>query len=269
MSSLVSRTQNGARRGSLRLPNSLNGAYGDGGFEVLSEDGERVLCRGWRRGDDGDRRAVLVVLPAAEQPSPSSLDRFAHEFGLKIELDGAWAAQPLELDARRRSAHVGARGYRRRAARSVARRAHGDGTISSRGHRHCEGFGPRSCARTRPQGRQAGQHSGEQRDGGGAAHGIWHRFAALSSATGFRAFRCPQRHARLYGAGANRTDEPFDRLPQRSLRPRRNLIRNADGSFAVHRRGSHRMGALPPRQAAVGARRPCRTEFQTPSRRSF
>src|SRR5260370_12128758 len=97
MSSLVSRTQTGARARSLRLPNSLNGPDWDGGCELLSEDRERVLCRAWRRGDDGDRRAVLVVLPAADHPSPSSLDRFAHEFGLKTELDGAWAAQPLEL----------------------------------------------------------------------------------------------------------------------------------------------------------------------------
>src|ERR1700730_14403264 len=97
MSSLVSRTHTGARRRSLRLPNSLNGAYWDGSFEVLSEDGERVLCRAWRRDDDGDRRAVLVVLPAADHPSPSNLDRLAHEYGLKIELGGAWAAQPLEL----------------------------------------------------------------------------------------------------------------------------------------------------------------------------
>ena len=40
---------------------------------------------------------MLVVLPTAEHPSPSNLDRFAHEFGLKKELDGVWAAQPLEL----------------------------------------------------------------------------------------------------------------------------------------------------------------------------
>ena len=97
MSSLVSRTQTGAGRRSLRLPDSLNGACWDGSCEVLSEDGERVFCRGWRRGDDGNRRAVLFVLPAAEHPSPSNLDRFAHEFGLKNELDGPWAVRPLEL----------------------------------------------------------------------------------------------------------------------------------------------------------------------------
>jgi predicted ATPase len=63
----------------------------------LWEDGERVFCRGWRLGADGDRSAVLVVLPAAENPPPASLDRLAHEFGLKDELDGAWAVRPLEL----------------------------------------------------------------------------------------------------------------------------------------------------------------------------
>src|SRR5438132_1000081 len=75
----------------------LNGVYPDGSRQVLWEDGERVFCRGWRLGDDGNPSAVLVVLPAGEHPSPSSLDRLAHEYGLKDELDGAWAVQPLEL----------------------------------------------------------------------------------------------------------------------------------------------------------------------------
>ena len=40
---------------------------------------------------------MLVVLLAAEHPPSASLDRFVHEFGLKDELDGAWAVRPLEL----------------------------------------------------------------------------------------------------------------------------------------------------------------------------
>jgi PAS domain S-box-containing protein len=49
-------------------------------------------------GADGNRSAVLAVLPASEQPSPACLDRLAHEYGLKDELGGAWTVRPLELD---------------------------------------------------------------------------------------------------------------------------------------------------------------------------
>jgi PAS domain S-box-containing protein len=63
----------------------------------LWEDGERVFCRAWRRGADGDGNSVLVLSPAGEHPVPATLDRLAHEYGLKDELDGAWAARPLEL----------------------------------------------------------------------------------------------------------------------------------------------------------------------------
>ena len=40
---------------------------------------------------------MLIVLPAAEHPSRSSVDRLVHEYELKDELDATWAAQPLEL----------------------------------------------------------------------------------------------------------------------------------------------------------------------------
>ncbi|HSV23136.1 MAG TPA: serine/threonine-protein kinase, partial [Xanthobacteraceae bacterium] len=66
-------------------------------LQVLWEDGERVFHRGWRLGNDDNRSAVLVVLPAAEHPSPSSLGRLTHEYGLKDELDGPWAVRPLDL----------------------------------------------------------------------------------------------------------------------------------------------------------------------------
>ena len=79
------------------VPSLLKGVYLDGNSQVLWEDGEWVFCRGWRLGDDGNPSAVLVVLPATERPSPSSLDRLAHEYGLKDERDGTWAVQPLEL----------------------------------------------------------------------------------------------------------------------------------------------------------------------------
>src|SRR6266851_1397872 len=77
--------------------NSSSGfaSEGNGGFQVLWEDGEHVFCRGNSHGDD--TTLVLAVLPASEHPAPAVLDRLAHEYGLKEELDGAWAVRPLEL----------------------------------------------------------------------------------------------------------------------------------------------------------------------------
>src|SRR6516162_8452808 len=80
------------------MPHLLNGASSDGSnSQILWEDGQRVFRRGWRPDDNGKRRDVLIVIPAAEHPSRSSLDRLTHEYQLKDELDGAWAARPLEL----------------------------------------------------------------------------------------------------------------------------------------------------------------------------
>lgn len=78
-------------------PSARFGAEGDSNFQVLWEDGDRVFCRGWRQGANGERDAVLTVLPAAERPTPASLDRLAHGYALKDELEGGWAARPLAL----------------------------------------------------------------------------------------------------------------------------------------------------------------------------
>jgi PAS domain S-box-containing protein len=78
-------------------PFARSGTEGDSSLQVLWEDGDRVLCRGWRRGANGNRYAVLTVLPAAEHPTPASLDRLAHGYALKDELEGAWAVRPLAL----------------------------------------------------------------------------------------------------------------------------------------------------------------------------
>ncbi|WMT78177.1 AAA family ATPase [Bradyrhizobium sp. Ash2021] len=76
-------------------PSTLLGADGNANFQALLEDGERVFCRvGSHANADG---SVLAVLPAAEHPTPATLDRLAHEYGLKEELDGAWAVRPLGL----------------------------------------------------------------------------------------------------------------------------------------------------------------------------
>ena len=76
---------------------SLNVAYSDGSSQVLWQDGERVFSRGWRLDDNGNRLAVLLVALVADHPSRSELDRLTHEYELRDELDGAWAARPLAL----------------------------------------------------------------------------------------------------------------------------------------------------------------------------
>src|SRR6202521_1490413 len=72
-------------------------AGGASNLTVLCEDGERVLCRGWREDGDGDRTAVLAVLSASEHPTPGFVDRLAHEYALKDELDGRSTARALAL----------------------------------------------------------------------------------------------------------------------------------------------------------------------------
>ncbi len=69
----------------------------DQSLQVLWRDGERVLFRGSRLGAEGERKPVLAVLLAADQPPPLELERLAHEYELRNELDGAWAARPLEF----------------------------------------------------------------------------------------------------------------------------------------------------------------------------
>src|ERR1700743_2670844 len=83
------------------MPYSLDGVYphpeGDDALQVLSQDSDRRFCRAWHLGTDGNPRSVLIVLPAAEHPAPTILDRLAHEYGLRDNLDAAWAAPPLQL----------------------------------------------------------------------------------------------------------------------------------------------------------------------------
>jgi hypothetical protein len=58
---------------------------------VLWEDGERVLCRGWRDCGDGDRTAVLAVRSSSEHPTPGPVD-LAHE------LDRPSAEPPISAE---------------------------------------------------------------------------------------------------------------------------------------------------------------------------
>jgi len=69
----------------------------EGTLQVLWEDGERALCRERHADESGALRSVLALRLTAERPARASLDRLAHEHGLKDHLDGAWAVRPLQL----------------------------------------------------------------------------------------------------------------------------------------------------------------------------
>lgn len=66
-------------------------------FDLLWDDGERIVYRGWRVGAAGERSRVLGVIAAGERPVAGVLDRLANEYALKSELDPEWAARPIEL----------------------------------------------------------------------------------------------------------------------------------------------------------------------------
>jgi len=65
-------------------------------MQIIWHDAERLVYREQRQAVDGCF-AQLVVQTAAEQPSPATLERLAHEFALKDELDEDWALRPLDM----------------------------------------------------------------------------------------------------------------------------------------------------------------------------
>src|SRR5262245_40033561 len=75
---------------------SLTSGREDETLDVLWDDGERLYRRVWRNTGDG-RQEFLVAQPGAEQPTPAAVNRLAHEYGLKDDLDRSWAVRPLEL----------------------------------------------------------------------------------------------------------------------------------------------------------------------------
>jgi PAS domain S-box-containing protein len=73
------------------------GASRVSGLRVVWEDGGLAFCRGWSDDAEGRHNGVLVALPASEQPATALLDRLAHEYSLRDQLDGERTMRPLEL----------------------------------------------------------------------------------------------------------------------------------------------------------------------------
>jgi serine/threonine protein kinase len=186
----------------------------DQSLQVLWEDGERVLFRGSRLGPEGERKSVLTVLLTADHPPPLALERLAHEYDLRNELDGGWAARPLE--------------FVREDGRSmlVLEDTGGEPLARLLGQPMEIGVFLRlaiSVASALGKAHQAGLVHKDQKPGNilvNCADGA-------ARLTGFGiATRLPRerqtlappetigRHARLYGARTDRADEPLDRFAQ-------------------------------------------------------
>lgn len=67
------------------------------GLDSTWEAGDRLFGRGWLMQDDGRKVPVLGVWPADRHCTPAALDRLAHEYALRDDLDATWAARPLSL----------------------------------------------------------------------------------------------------------------------------------------------------------------------------
>ncbi|MGY4340963.1 hypothetical protein ACVWW3_005869 [Bradyrhizobium sp. LM2.9] len=237
------------------MQQSLNVAYSDGSSQVLWEDGERVFSRGWRPDDNGNRLAVLLVAPAADQPSRSTLDRLTHEYELKDELDGTWAARPLALmrDAGRTVLvldDLGGEPLERllggpmevgRFLRLAIAATWAVGKLHQRGLIHKD---------IKPANIVVDCADAHVRLTG---FGIASRLSRERQAP--RAARDHRRYACLHGTRANRTDEPLGRRAQRSLRPRCHAVPDANGRSALHGGRTDGMGALPYCKKAGAARR--------------
>ena len=79
------------------VSHSFIGASSDNGSQILVGGRRTRLPPRLATGRQRPAAAVLIVLPAADHPSRSSLDRLTHEYELKDQLDGAWAVRPLDL----------------------------------------------------------------------------------------------------------------------------------------------------------------------------
>src|SRR5262245_28601666 len=69
-------------------------------FEPLRRDDEFILCRG-QHASEGGFPSILVLAPACEHPSRSTLNKIEYEYSLRHELDPAWAVRPLALSEQR------------------------------------------------------------------------------------------------------------------------------------------------------------------------
>ena len=65
-------------------------------LQALHEDGELILYRGQRPGQE-DEATLLLLGPFSTRPSRESAKRLEHEFSLREDLHPEWAVRPSRL----------------------------------------------------------------------------------------------------------------------------------------------------------------------------
>src|SRR4051812_39125467 len=78
-------------------PHALDANAGNETFQLLWQDGGRTLYRGQWFDETRTPYSVLALRTTVERPSPTSVDRLAHEYELRDILESGWAARPMEL----------------------------------------------------------------------------------------------------------------------------------------------------------------------------
>src|SRR5258706_12081630 len=67
-------------------------------LEQVRRDAELVLYRGLRKvREEGSRPSILVRVPVADPPSPSTVRSLQEEYALRSELDSAYVVRPLSM----------------------------------------------------------------------------------------------------------------------------------------------------------------------------
>ena len=75
--------------------------FGEYALDPLRKDEEFILHPGQHSSPkDGDPISILQLAPASQCPAPEALNKFEHEYPLKVEQEAPWAVRPLALSQR-------------------------------------------------------------------------------------------------------------------------------------------------------------------------
>ena len=181
-------------------------------LETLHRDGEFILYRGRRRTTAATSPAsILALSPVAEHPAPATIKKIEHEFSFKDDLSPAWAVRPIALTQHQ--------------SRTMLLCEDPDGEPLDRLVRRPMDLEPflrcaisLAAALARPtDGVLSTRRSTVQRPcecgvGSCLAPGLRDCLSIATRAPARAPPRIDRRHARLYGARANRQNESVDRF---------------------------------------------------------